>query len=151
MKNITEPATVAALKKIYEASAPGQLKWDFSTPGQLQAYGRLNVSKGVLTGLKLNWCRLDDLSPLSGLASLKTLDLNYNEISDLSPLAGLTKLKTLDLCENEISDLSPLAGLANLLTLEIRDNKTNDLSPLSRLPKLGLVNGEKFRRPRGKK
>jgi hypothetical protein len=49
--------------------------------------------------------------------------------------------------------LSPLAeaGMLRLEELDFISNPVTDLSPLSRLPKLRSVNGEEYKRPRGKK
>jgi len=64
----TEPAAVAALKRIYETGAPDSLEWYFSTPDQVSAqYGRLHASDGYLTGLNLNGCHIMDLSPLTDI------------------------------------------------------------------------------------
>jgi hypothetical protein len=82
---------------------------------------------------------LHDLSPLAGLANLEELVLRINRISDLSPLAGLTRLETLDLQWNDVCDLSPLAGLANLRELRLRYNGIDDLSPLAALARLEYV------------
>ena len=82
--------------------------------------------------------RLNDLSPLSGLTGLRTLELTENEITDISPLSGLTGLTELNLSENEIVDISPLSGLTGLLTLNLNYNcNIEDLSPLLDNPALG--------------
>lgn len=88
-----------------------------------------------LAGNKKNRFSLHDLSPLSGLVNLQTLDVSQTQVSDLSPLAGLANLQTLDAPETEVSDLSPLTGLANLRQLDVSRTKVSDLSPLT-----GLVN-----------
>jgi len=50
---ITEPAAVAALREIYQNNGPGELKWDFSTPGQVTAKdGRLEARDGPLFSKK---------------------------------------------------------------------------------------------------
>lgn len=79
-----------------------------------------------------------DLSPISTLIKLKTLNLSKNYINDLSPLSKLVNLDILLL--NEIIgqkvlaynldigpvDLSPLSNLRSLTTLELSGNYIND-------------------------
>lgn len=87
-----------------------------------------------------------DLSPLSGLTGLASLNLSgCNQITNLSPLASLTNLTSLNLagCDS-ITDLSPLANLSNLESLDLSawdgDTKLSDLSPLSSLTALRTLN-----------
>lgn len=52
--------------------------------------------------------------------NLKILNLANNQISDISPITGLTKLTTLDLSGNiAIKDLTALASLTSLTTLTV--------------------------------
>ena len=88
-------------------------------------------SLGVRQGM------VSDVSPLSGLTSLRALYLSNNEISDVSPLSGLTFLRLLFLGNNEISDVSPLSGLTSLSSLYLSNNEISDVSPLSGLTSLG--------------
>ena len=77
---------------------------------------------------------LSNLSPLSGLTKLKTLDLWGNSISDLSPLSGLTQLTTLNLSKNSISDVSELVGLTQLTHLDLRGNPLNAAAISTHIP-----------------
>jgi len=45
----------------------------------------------------------------------------------------------------------PLAGLFDLEKVDLENCPVTDFSPLNRLPKLKLINGEKYKRPRVKK
>lgn len=89
-----------------------------------------------------NGCDFSDLSGLSKLTNLWSLDLNSPYVSDLSPLAGLTNLEVLRLGSCNVRDLSPLAGLTNLrwFGLWTWDDNIRDLSPLA-----GLTNLESLR------
>ena len=85
MKNqpvtITEPAAAAALKGIYETNGPGNLRWDFSTPGQVTARdGRLEARDGALTGLNLNRAGLKGILKLRGVETLTVLTADENSI-----------------------------------------------------------------------
>ncbi len=79
---------------------------------------------------------VSDLSPLSGLTQLTSLDLDNNNISDMSALAELTNLIYLDLRGNNISDMSALAGLTNLTSLDLDNNNISDMSALAELTNL---------------
>ncbi|WP_277156472.1 leucine-rich repeat domain-containing protein [Bifidobacterium sp. ESL0798] len=111
------------------------------------------------TELDLSGNRLTDISTLSTLTNLQTLNLSNNQISDITPLAGLTNLRLLGLSRNKIIDhqyndsnnsangLDPLAHLNMLDSLDLSFNKLNgfplfdknnnfisSFAPLSRLP-----------------
>ncbi len=73
---------------------------------------------------------IEDLGPLSEVASLNRLVLSGNKVSDLGPLAGLSNLETLFLDDNQISDLSPLATLENLSSITLGQNELTDIQPL---------------------
>jgi Leucine-rich repeat (LRR) protein len=76
--------------------------------------------------------RIEDISALSTLSGLTSLELIRNHITDISPIKSLTKLKELNLRENRINDISALSALSNLETLDISDNESlNDISTLS--------------------
>ena len=64
---------------------------------------------------------LSDISRLSSLGGLVTLNLSNNNISDLRPLASLGGLRTLYLDGNPVEDLTPLYGLTNLTSLSIKN------------------------------
>lgn len=105
--------------------------------------------------------KVDDLSPLSGLAELKILYLNNTSVADLSPLSRVTslerlgvegtdvsdvaslahlkRLRFLQLGNTPISDVTPLAGLANLNTLKLADTQVSDVTPLGKLTNLNWL------------
>ncbi|WP_439551016.1 leucine-rich repeat domain-containing protein, partial [Falsiroseomonas sp.] len=86
--------------------------------------------------LDLSQTQIADLSPLSGLSSLKSLDLRGTQVADVSPLAGLASLQSLNLMTTQVADVSPLAGLSSLQSLKLWGTKVADLSPLSGLSSL---------------
>lgn len=88
---------------------------------------------GNLTELNLKYHKVTDLSPLSGLAHLRSVVLLGNGISSISPLSGLMELESLDLESNEISDISALSGLPHLASLGLHRNVVTDISPLASL------------------
>jgi Leucine-rich repeat (LRR) protein len=85
---------------------------------------------------------LTDLSALSGLKSLSSLDLgSFRELTDLAPLSGLKALASLGLSDCEkLTDLRPLSGLASLASLDLsRCYELTDLGPLSGLSSLSSL------------
>ena len=90
-----------------------------------------------LTSLQLVFNGIEDISPLSKLTNLKSLALQYNKIKDLTPLAGLTNLIRLVIGNNLITDISPLSKLTNLRILNVSRNQISNIQALSDLKKLG--------------
>ena len=86
-----------------------------------------------LISLNLSNIGISDISVLAGLTQLKRLYLWNNTIQDVSSLKGLTQLTSLDLDGNVISDISALSGLTQLTSLDLRDNAISDVSPLVEL------------------
>jgi serine/threonine protein kinase len=101
---------------------------------------------------------VEDISTLSGISSLRTVNLNENLISDLSALQSsigitsisadynqleslnglgtLANLRTITATSNQISDISALRGLENLTVIDINDNNVSDISALSTASRL---------------
>lgn len=109
--------------------------------------------------LDISNTKVIDLSPLSYLKSLETLNVNLNSngnllrrmsiilfkktyqfinlgLKDISPLKSLIKLKKLSLCGANISDLSPLNNLFELQELDLSLSTISSISSLSSLNKL---------------
>lgn len=78
-----------------------------------------------------------DLTPLSGLTELESLNLQSVVIFDMSPVANLTKLKYLGLSYtygiSEIPDLSKLTALVHLI---LHNNRITDISGVRELTNL---------------
>lgn len=89
-----------------------------------------------LQTLYLNFNNISDISALSSLRDLTTLSIYNNSINDLSALSGLSKLANLTAYNNSISDVSPLSGLTELTVLYLGANNISDISPLTNLTKL---------------
>lgn len=102
---------------------------------------------------------ISDLTPISELYSLTSVNLMINSITDLTPLTELNKLidlavnnnlitklpdqignmkqlKVLWLSNNKISDITPLNNLTNLEMLLLECNNITDISPLEGLSSL---------------
>ena len=94
-----------------------------------------------LVQLQITDHAVSDLSPLSGLASLRRLYAGSGSVlADVSPLANLTGLTDLGVANSNISDLTPLAGLTSLRHLEVGQNAVSDISALAGLTSLTELN-----------
>ena len=92
---------------------------------------------------ELDWvsaCYCENLTSLAGLENLTKLTrLDCHSgyaLEDISALTGLTNLESIELGSNSITDLTPLAGLVNLENLTLGGNPITDMSPLANLPAL---------------
>ena len=78
------------------------------------------------------------------MTNLTKLELSENAISDISTLSGLESLKSLNLGHNRIpdcnSDISALSTLINLTHLNLNDNRVSDFFPL--VANMGLGQGD---------
>ena len=99
----------------------------------------------ALAGLPLerlslaNARKLRDPAPLAALKNLTALTLYNCGIEDVSALSEMTSLQTLDLRENPVTDLSPLAALG-LEKLEISaDDRYTETSLAALLPGTKIV------------
>lgn len=89
-----------------------------------------------LKGLDLMMNLVTDLSPIADL-KLEELKLNTNPVTDVSPKSGMTSLKVLHTGPNDgQSDLSAFSDLVNLEELYVQDTAITDLSVLERFQKL---------------
>ena len=65
------------------------------------------------------------------------LILHFTQISDISALSGLTALKTLNLQNTPVSDISALSGLTGLEKPELRGTLVSDFSAIEHM--IGLI------------
>ena len=97
----------------------------------------------TLQSLELSRCELTDVSSLSGLNQLRTLSLMQNNLTDISPLRHLTGLTELHLSLNEnLSDISALSSLTSLTTLSLNGTAVTSLSAISNLTSLETLDIE---------
>lgn len=122
--------------------------------------------------VRLEYCGIQDITPLAELKWLAELNLSHNDVSDFSsilnlPLYSLTlrynrlsdlsfiardywHLDYLDVRHNQIRDISPLVHLVNLSKLYVGHNPITDYSVLNQLPvQRHDVDSHKPRRKRG--
>ena len=84
--------------------------------------------KGTPWGWKNNIRSLSQITGLSNLRHLKTLDLSNNQIGDLEGINELENLTHLVLPNNQISDLKNLEYINQLTNLQFVDLCGNDIS-----------------------
>jgi len=135
---VTNP-TAADMVFLKELSAPGMGISDLTGLEYATNLARLNLGELFYYWVwppELRTNQIADISPLSGLTGLKSLDISNNQITDISALSGLTALETLALYNNQIADISALSGLSNLTSLDMEHNQITDITPLSGLTEL---------------
>ena len=94
-----------------------------------------------LQSVSLHSLDVDTLEGVDGAAHLRDLFLsNYSGVKDLTPLSGLTNIQSLNLWVDGDVDLSPLENMENLqeLTLYGGENVT-DRSPIAHVPNVTLT------------
>jgi internalin A len=138
---VTDP-TVADMVFLKELNVPGRGISDLTGLQYATNLTSLNLGELFYYSVwppELRTNQIEDISPLSDLTQLKSLDLSHNQITDISDLSHLTALETLTLYNNQISDISALSGLSNLKSLDMEHNKISDITPLSGLTNLTLL------------
>jgi len=93
-----------------------------------------------LVSLDISEIKVSDITPLSGFKSLETLILKGARIWDLAPLGEITTLKALNLMGTSVSELSWIPGLQKLTALDISESAVSDISPLRPLGQLESLN-----------
>ncbi len=135
---VTNP-TIADMVFLKELSAAGRGISDLTGLEYAMNLSSLNLGELFYYWVwppELRTNQIQDISPLSGLTYLKSLDISNNQITDISALSGLTALETLALYNNQITDVSALSGLSNLTSLDMEHNQIADITPLSGLTNL---------------
>jgi len=149
-QRIDAPITVSQMEQFNNFGYEGHIK------NGVYVHGVTLSNKGItdLTGLEyainikelfvqqyLEGLGISDLTPISGLTQLESLDFGgvFTNVSDLSPITNLTNLTHLGLGGNEISDLSPIANLTNMKHLHLGGNPITDLSPIANFTQLETI------------
>ena len=86
-----------------------------------------------LRSLSVRNIALGDIAPLQNLTNLRELTLQWNSLTTINAISNLSNLTNLNLSGNNISDVSPLGALSNLREIDISNNRISDLRPLSAL------------------
>lgn len=89
-----------------------------------------------LTNLRINGCKVSDVSVLSDFARLYELEADDNSITDVSALSGCKDLRTVTLSGNGLSAFFEIDVESAVATVEIDDNKFTDLDFLKNALKL---------------
>lgn len=105
------------------------------TASREELYEVSNLRKVDISGNKA----IQDLSPLSMLPSLSSLDASETSIKSLAEIKNSPDLREINVSQTAVSDIKPLANLTGLISLNISNTEVNDLSPLSNLWNLKLL------------
>ena len=139
-QEIGNTITTHTLLRLTRLEAPNRGIRDLTGLEHAHELRQLNLGLEVTNRGCVNSNTISDLSPISGLTLLTTLDLGMNSISDISALSVLKKLTSLNLYQNNILDVSPLTELTELSSLWLNFNLISDISPLAKLTKLTKLN-----------
>ncbi|MBC1517148.1 MucBP domain-containing protein [Listeria immobilis] len=105
----------------------------------LEAKNLTSFSYDSYRWLSSDYSAISDLTILSEMQKLQTLNLNWNEVSDLSPLRGNDTIQTLNLNHNKVQDLAPLEDMNNLEILYLNQNELTSLDDLSALEGMKIL------------
>jgi len=82
---------------------------------------------------------LSDVSQISNLPNLRTLDLSSSAITNFSEISKLTNLTILNISNNQIANTSFLSPLVNLESLLVSNANISSLDITSTMPNLELL------------
>jgi Leucine-rich repeat (LRR) protein len=129
--------------------AAGVRELNLEMDGSDWSYPRISNLNGLQYFINAEWINLGwalqsgeqqvDLSPLSGLTKLSTLQMHCDGLRDISALASLTTLRNLWIWGNDISDISVLAGATQMEELWLFSNHVSDISVMADMPDLWRV------------
>ena len=91
---------------------------------------------------KIHFCPytiIFDMAPFAGADQIEELVIRDNRVQDLTGIGEMKSLRILDLEHNKFTDISPLKELIYLEALDIRDNQVENLDILLELPNLKVV------------
>ena len=130
----TDISPLKALTNLQQLTLDGEL----TTPDR-----DLSVLSGMsrLQSVTLSSIDIDTLHGIEGATQVKELFLsNYSGVQDLSPLSSLTSMRSLNLWVNGDVDLSPLANMKNLQELNLYGGENvTDRSPIAHVPNVTLT------------
>lgn len=92
-----------------------------------------------LAELIIEGTRVDDLSQIAEVRSLRVLNAGHTPIKALPNLSSLKGLKILKLWGTKITDVSAIEVLENLEELDIAGTQVNDISSLRSLKRLKIL------------
>jgi len=82
---------------------------------------------------------ISDLSPLSKMSALQSVNLKGTPVSDLMPLRNLNNLRALNISNTAVSSLEPLHYCTHITELNIRGTGITDLGLLVNFPSLQIL------------
>lgn len=83
---------------------------------------------------------ITDISPLTKLTELRTINISGTHIDDLTPIRNLTRIENLNISGSHVNQLDPLRHAINLKNLDISNTNIEDLNPIIAFPLLERFN-----------
>lgn len=94
-----------------------------------------------LQTLTLSWTQIQDITFIGKYClKLEMVNLGHTLVTDLSPLSSLKRLHTLQFHHTEVSSVLPLSGCSNLRHVTMRSTAVTDLAGLGSLTFLRKLN-----------
>ena len=144
--SVNTPETIAEdplAPDVQLVTVAGQTFPDDTTEVDLSDLGITDISElsalPSLITVNLEKNNISDVAPLSSLGILTYLNLNDNQISNISPLGAINGLVSAELARNNISDITAMGSQKRLWRLDLSDNQVSDVTPLGHLSELKLL------------
>lgn len=84
--------------------------------------------------------KIDDLTPVSIMKGLKSINLNRTMVISLQPLELLSDMESVTINQSPVNDLISLTGLTRLISLNIENTPLESLEPIASLFELKSLN-----------
>ena len=86
-----------------------------------------------LTALNLSGHVITDLTPITTLSQLQTLQVANTQLEDISALSAMPQLTALDISYNQIHNIEAVASIPTIRSLNIAYNPVTDISPIGEI------------------
>ena len=134
LNNLKVESLDISMNSVLKDYIPNNLKLENLRSLNLSGIGLDNISflknAGKLESLVAEENAIKDITPLTGLKSLRVLYLDRNSISDISALKDLSSLEELLLYKNNIENIDALKDVPNISSVDISDTAVTDISAL---------------------
>src|SRR5690606_40365393 len=102
--------------------------------------GSVFVGLEDLGHLAVGWNQIEDISFITEIPGLWSLELRSNPIADFAPLSEVNQLQVLVIADTGLVDISFLEDFTSLVDLDLADNQITDISAL--VANAGLGEGD---------
>ncbi len=115
------------------------LQWLSLQSNYIQNISALAGLTNLYWGLDISGNQITDLSPVTNLHILTSLNPYQNRLSKLPSLVSMTGITSLDFWGNQLTNVSGVSGMVNLNWLGLSRNHMTVVTPLADLPNLRTI------------